>query len=800
MKRLSDYLRSALYHIRHNKAYALFCILGTALTFVFVIILLQLVHTVSSNEAPLGNADRTIELGEFIDKDGEGIGGMKLPMVAQLKKMVEGEAEGFGFFHQEPIVIQAGDNYQSASVNFVNGGYWEVRDLPFVEGGAFTDKESMPVAVLREQNARQYFGQESALGKKISFQGTEYTVVGVVEDFSSLTNEGTYNVWVPYRYNKFIPSAKQSYHVAILFPATTAKEEMKQTVKRAVDHIFETQDKKTDYQPQTLRETVMQDFASGLARYDVWLIILVLLIVPAVNILTLSIANVNLRAGEIALRRALGMSRGGAFVFVLGENLLLVLVGTIVGLVVAYPASGLVGMAMLGTVLSESNSLVPQIDYGVILLKVLPLAVFFSLLSGAVPAWLLSRRKIATTLKGDTAGAQQNGSGSKWQRWRVFGWIYLEQALVFIVLMLCTVAVGRKVREYNTPGMLDTEQVINYGYMFAPEHWGDQQTQWEVKAQMETVGAELMKQSEVVVAVTQSQCMLPYTRPDENNFSDSVAIDGKKIRTMIKGSDPGGFEVLRPVIEEGEWLPSLVGYEKEEVPIVISRQLADSAGWHEAVGKKINLWGAVLEVVGVIEGVKNSVFADSYPTIIMPAEMLNGMWLLYGEYAARIKPGQQAQFINDLFTIYRKTVDFPGVDLIVNDMTEWKRNSMMEITAPLIAQGIPTVFFLIFGFVGTFGLFWLYSRKRVEEFALRRAVGATKNRLVGMVMTESVVLTLLAAVPGFLLAVFVYSWNGVVVLGVEATLAVMLFFSVFSAWYPAYKVSRVSPAEALHNE
>ena len=798
MKRLTDYLRSALYNIAHNKAYAAFCILGTALTFVFVIILLQLAHVVGSTDAPLANADRTIELSaKFTDDTGEDVGEIDLPMAAQLKKLIDG-SEAFGIFHVEPIVIQAGDNYQSALVNFVNASYWTVRDLPFVEGGPFDGQESLPTAVLREQNARQYFGNESAIGKKISFQGNEYTVVGVVEDFSSLTNEGRYHVWVPYKYNKGIPSGDQSYNAAVLFPAGTPPEEMKQVVKRAVDHIFETQGKETDYQSQTLRETVMHDFASGLARYNTWLIILVLLVVPAINILTLSIANVNLRAGEIALRRALGMSQGRAFLFILSENLLLVLVGTILGLAVAYPAAGLVGTAMLGTVLSENNSLIPQIDYGVILLNVLPLAFLFSLLSGAVPAWLLSRRNIAGTLKGTSTEAQEGGR-SKWQRWRAFGWIYLEQALVFIILMLCTVAVGRKVREYNTPGMLDTEQVVNFGYMFAPNYWGDQQTQWKMRSQMNKLTEELSR-SETVVAVTQSVCMLPYTRPDENNFSDSVAIDGKKILTMIKGSDPGGFEVLQPVIEQGGWLPSLVGYEKEEVPIVISRQFADSAGWHEAVGKKISLWGTVLEVVGVIEGVKNSVFADSYPTIIMPGELLSGMSLLYGEYAARIKPGQQAQFVNDLYSIYRRTVDCPGVDLIINDMTEWKRNSMMEITAPLIAQGIPTIFFLIFGFIGTFGLFWLYSRKRMEEFALRRAIGATKNRLVGMVMTESVVLTLLAAVPGLVLAGFIYSWDGVVVIGVGATLAVMLLFSVFSAWYPAWKVSRVSPAEALHNE
>ena len=56
MNKLKNYIQSAVYSIMHNKAYALFCIIGTAFTFVFVAIVLQLVYDVAASKAPFVNA------------------------------------------------------------------------------------------------------------------------------------------------------------------------------------------------------------------------------------------------------------------------------------------------------------------------------------------------------------------------------------------------------------------------------------------------------------------------------------------------------------------------------------------------------------------------------------------------------------------------------------------------------------------------------------------------------------------------------------------------------------------------
>lgn len=287
----------------------------------------------------------------------------------------------------------------------------------------------------------------------------------------------------------------------------------------------------------------------------------------------------------------------------------------------------------------------------------------------------------------------------------------------------------------------------------------------------------------------------------------TIEVDGTNKQVAMMTAEADAQRVLIPQLDEGEWLPTGT---TDYIPAVISRQLADSLGWHEAVGRIFKLplastYQPELRVVGVVSGIRKDAFGPESPmAVIVKTSFFDatGMATADNYSCARLTdPQYKEEFSNEFYRRFKKEIGAENrVEPYVADMQRYKAEQILEGTGTLIAQGIPTVFFLIFGFIGTFGLFWLYSRKRVEEFALRRAVGATKNRLVGMVIAESVTLTLLAAVPGLLLAVFVYTWEATVVLGILGTLAVMLFFSVFSAWYPAYKVSRVSPAEALHNE
>jgi ABC-type antimicrobial peptide transport system permease subunit len=98
------------------------------------------------------------------------------------------------------------------------------------------------------------------------------------------------------------------------------------------------------------------------------------------------------------------------------------------------------------------------------------------------------------------------------------------------------------------------------------------------------------------------------------------------------------------------------------------------------------------------------------------------------------------------------------------------------------------------------GLWLLDVKKHIPEFAVRIAIGSTRKELGKMVFIQNLVISLIAAIPGLILAFFIYEFRMIEIMGIGASLLVMLLFSVFSACYPAYMAFKINPAEALQYE
>ena len=205
--------------------------------------------------------------------------------------------------------------------------------------------------------------------------------------------------------------------------------------------------------------------------------------------------------------------------------------------------------------------------------------------------------------------------------------------------------------------------------------------------------------------------------------------------------------------------------------------------------------GNTFTVVGIIAGIKQSVFADSPESIIVPKEIVSRYG--YNECCAKIKPGFEDEFHACFSREFKRMGLANKAVQTCSSMKDSKIGSMYDTVSSIVMQVVPTSFLLLFAFIGTFGLFWLNSKKRKVDFALRLVVGGTKQRLIGLVVTESLILSVLAALPGMVLFGFVYEWTGVNVAAIGMTLVVMIVFAVFSAWWPAYKVVQVNPVEAM---
>lgn len=381
-----------------------------------------------------------------------------------------------------------------------------------------------------------------------------------------------------------------------------------------------------------------------------------------------------------------------------------------------------------------------------------------------------------------------------WNQKRKYGGMFVEQVVVFIVLLFCFVNTGETLSRYYTPGMLDAENVLCFGTESKLE--GDSLEPEETEKMMRSLCDRLRKHS-VVEAVSECAFFVPYVRPEEMNPKDSLEYEGKRIQIYVKGADKYTAELFKIRMEEGEWLSNKM-LENGTYPAVVTRQLSNQFGWYEILGRRISLNGRAYTIVGVIAGLKQEAREESHSVLILPYE--ESGYEGWPEFVVRVQEGKQKVFSELLDREFARLFAGTNQEVSLFSLESLKVTTMLSDIVNMGAMIIPVSFLLIFTFIGTFGLFWLYSSKRRKEFALRMVVGSTIRRLYRFVISESLTLSMLALFPGGVLFCLFYPFTTVNLLALGAACGVMILFSVFSAWWPAYRVTRVNPVEAMREE
>jgi putative ABC transport system permease protein len=298
----------------------------------------------------------------------------------------------------------------------VDGAFWSILDMRFLEGAAFTDdddRQGRLVAVINATTRERFFAGAKALGETIEISGQRLRVVGVVEDVSSLRFLVSSDVYAPIG---TIPGeawrheAQGNFGALILarsagdFPALRA--ELRSRVKRFPlpdAKTFTTFDAPADTMFGIAARNVVDDISSdpdapglsasaklALALAGAALLFMTL---PAINLINVNLSRVLERAPEIGVRRAFGATRSrlvGQFVV---ENVALTLVGGAV--------AGVLASLVLAAI--NASGVIPSARLGVnlrVLLWGLVASLVFGLLSGVVPAWRMSRLHPVEALRG----------------------------------------------------------------------------------------------------------------------------------------------------------------------------------------------------------------------------------------------------------------------------------------------------------------------------------------------------------------------------------------------------------------
>lgn len=401
MEKMLSFLRSSWYNIVHDKLYSIFYVLGTAIAFVFIIILLQAMSLLKEDAPPFVNAGRCIYIPSKIEI---GVTEWCFPWGNFLKICDQiDNIEGAYVIDTESAFAVVNGKVRPASVGFVTPEYFEINEFDFIEGKPFVEIAPKH-AVITEDIADRYY-HSNALGEKIEIQNVEYEIVGIVKNYSSLSNPlETAKIWVSIQYNRFIPSAKfDNYSYFVLFPDNLPVDDMKATLKHYLNELYSNYvEGEVDIKLSQFRtvQEIKEDYVGGeMFRYGMGVLMFLLLLIPALNIMTLSLSNTLGRAQEIAIRRALGASRIQSFLQIISENIVLAFIGLCVALLSVSPAMRLIESLFFDLTAEASFISASSLDWTTVCISLL-LAVAFAVLSGGIPAYMMSKKNISSVLKG----------------------------------------------------------------------------------------------------------------------------------------------------------------------------------------------------------------------------------------------------------------------------------------------------------------------------------------------------------------------------------------------------------------
>lgn len=339
-------------------------------------------------------------------------------LYGKLREKPEVQAVAIYSYAEDGQSVNApGSDPRTASARGANADFFKVFDFSFVSGRPYDDAEAeagRPLVVITAGLARAIYGTEEAAGRDIEINYAPYRVVGVVEDVSTLTSNAYANIWIPAKaspqYGNRWNTVMGAFHATLLardksdFDAirTECDRLMAQYNKEIEPTGWHFVSRNRPYPHEwTTGENwanVEPDYAGQQRRQ--YIIYLILLLVPAINLSGMTDSRLRRRVEEIGVRRAFGITRLKLFLQMIGENLIVTVAAGIIGWLMSVAFLMLCG----GWLIQQDTDLpAPTLDVLTLLnptifLTALLFCFLLNVMSSGIPVWRASRTNIVNAL------------------------------------------------------------------------------------------------------------------------------------------------------------------------------------------------------------------------------------------------------------------------------------------------------------------------------------------------------------------------------------------------------------------
>ena len=662
------------------------------------------------------------------------------------------------------------------------------------------------VVVLSSGLWKRRFGSDpNIVGKPITVNGADYNVIGVLPSgFQFVQNV---ELWTPIAFTPAAIAPRQHGNEYLGVVARTksnltigqAQAEM-DTLSDKLRPEFYSHAKKWHVSLQSMRDHLAGDIRPAL------LILMgavgFVLLIACTNVANLLLTRATIRQREMAIRTALGASRGRIIRQLITESVILAGIGGVLGLLLAFWTSRLLVIGLpkeLAQFVVGSNAI--GVDFR-ILAFTMAISLATGVVFGLVPALQASNPNLNESFK-ETAGTIGGG------RNRLRGFLVVSEIALAIVLLIGAGLLIKSFVHLQTisPGF-NSNYVLSMQVSLPFSKYNDSP---------KVIGfyRQLLQRVSTLPGV-QSAGAISNLPLSGYEWNASFIVEGQP--TGPGEAEPHGDpRAISPDYFRAMGIPLLKGRyftgadSESALPVTIVDETLARRYWpnEDPIGKRIAFEGSDenprwMQIVGVVGHVKHyGLDAESkvqyyYPYVQSTQQTMfvvvhtNGNPLnLTGALKDAVHGIDKDQPIYNITTMD---------DLLSKSLTQ-RRFSMMVLT---VFAGIA----LLLAGVGIYGVMAYSVSQRSHEIGIRMALGAQRRDVLKLVISQGMLLTIIGVGTGLVGAFVLTRWITTLLYGISPTDAdtflwislLIAFVSLVACYIPARRATRLDPVIALRYE
>jgi len=740
----------------------------------------------------------------------------------------------FQHYREQTGVVQDVSAYRTGVVNYtgvgipeqlrsgqVSADFFRLFGAPIVLGRAFTADEDLPdrpkVAILGSPFWKSRFNADpNIIGKPISLSGDTYTIVGVLGEFQFEDFGPSPQVWVPFQLDPYTKDQGHYFSAAgRLKPGVSLQQAQARLKLSAADYKQKYPNAlgpNQTFSVMPVREMLVRNVKTLL--FVMAGAVSFVLLIACANVANLLLARATGRRREIAIRAAIGGSRGRIIRQLLTESVVLSTAGGVFGL--------LFGMIGIRALLAISTAGLPRVgedgaavglDWRVLGFTI-AVALGTGILFGLIPALQSSKADLTTTLK-ESSG--RSGTGFRQNKARSL-LVVIEVALALVLLIGSALLIRTALALAHVDPGFDASNVLTMRMSLT----GPRFQKSEAVAQLVRDGVERLRAIPGVANASATCCV-----PLQGGYGLPFKIVGRKSDGPFDGGgswmtvSPGYFEIFKIPVKQGR---SFVERDDSHgQPVVVINEAMAKQFWPKSspLGERLVIGRGVMrefadeperQIIGVVgdsrDGGLNS---EPGPKMFIPQaqvpDLANALNVRLTPMAWVVRTQMEPHTLSSAIQEQlRQATGLPVTDVrsmgeVVSLSTARERFNMWLMTVFGASA-------LLLAAIGVYGLMAYSVEQRTQEIGIRLALGAQTTQVKNMVVLQGMRLAIIGVVigvaAGFGLARFIETFlygvtkrDPLVFVGVPILLSIVALLAI---WIPARRASHVDPIIALRYE